>query len=137
LPDWSGIDLKATFCILTVMRARKCPIEIRIDSVVIAVVIMVVLIPIAIGMPAMLVFVPPSMIGVPAAFARFVQLVAPTFSLLTLIAVMLDRFVKLVIGPGDASLAVIIGEQVRSACKHEKADQCRCSKCSSSEERIV
>jgi hypothetical protein len=104
---------------------------------VVTVVIMVVLIPIAIRMPAMLVFIPPSMIGVPAVLTCFVQLVAPTFSLLTLIAVMLGRFVQLVIGPRDASLAVIIGAQVRSACKHEKTGQCRSSKCSSSEERIV
>jgi hypothetical protein len=61
--------------------------------VVIAVVIMVVVIPIMIRVPAMSVFIPPSMFGIPAALARLVQLTAPLFGLLTLVAVMLDSFV--------------------------------------------
>ena len=54
---------------------------------------MIVVIPIMIRMPAMLVFIPPSMVGIPATLTRFVQLVAPMLSLLTLVAVMLDSFV--------------------------------------------
>ena len=84
---------------------------------VIAVVIMVVVIPIVIRTPAMLVFIPPSMIRVPAALPRFVQHVAPMCRLLALIAVVLDGFMQLVIGFRNASLAVVIGAQVRSACK--------------------
>jgi hypothetical protein len=105
--------------------------------VVIAVVIMVVVIPIVIRTPAMLVFIPPSMIRVPAVLPGFVQHVAPMFRLLALIAVVLDGFVQLVIGFRNASLAIVIGAQVRSACKYEKSSQCRYSKCGSSEERIV
>jgi uncharacterized membrane protein len=105
--------------------------------VVIAVVIMVVVIPIVIRTPAMLVFIPPSMIRFPAALPLFMQDVAPFFRLLALIAVVLDGFVQLVIGFRNASLAVVIGAQVRSACKYEKSGQCRYSKCGSSKERIV
>jgi hypothetical protein len=42
------------------------------DSVVVAVLIVIVVIPIAFRMPAMFVFIPPSMTGAPAAFPRFV-----------------------------------------------------------------
>jgi uncharacterized membrane protein len=105
--------------------------------VVVAVVIMVVVIPIVIRTPAMLVFIPPSMIRFPAALPLFMQDVTPFFRLLALIAVVLDGFMQLVIGFRNASLAIVIGAQVRSACKYEKAGQCRYSKCGSSEERIV
>jgi len=98
---------------------------------------MVVVIPIAIGVPAMIIFIPPPMIDFPAVLACFVELVAPVFSLLAAIAVVLDCFVQLVIRFRDAPLAAVIGAQVRSACKHEKAGQCCCSKRCSSEERIL
>ena len=42
------------------------------DSVVLAVAIVVVVIPIAVRMPATLVFIPPSMTGAPAVLPRFV-----------------------------------------------------------------
>jgi hypothetical protein len=105
--------------------------------VVLAVVIVIVVIPIAIRMPTTLVFIPPSMNRVPAALARFVQLVAPMFGLLALIAVMLDGFVQLVIGFRNAPLAVIIRVHARSACKQQKARQSRGSKYGSPEERIL
>jgi hypothetical protein len=39
-----------------------------------------------------------------------------------------------VIGFRDASLAVVIGAQVWRACEHEKASECRGSKCRVSKE---
>jgi hypothetical protein len=105
--------------------------------VVIAVMIMVVVIPITIRTPAMSVFIPPAMIGIPAVLARIVQLMAPLFSLLTLGAVMLDSFVQFVIGFRDASLAVVISAHLRRACKHEKASQCRGRNRCLSDERIL
>ncbi len=107
-------------------------------AIMVAVPIMVVVIPIAIRMPATPVFVPPSMIGVPAALSLFVQLMAPVFGLLTLVAVMLDGFVQLVISFREASLAiVVIGAQPRRAGKHEKASQRNRSNHRLSEKRIV
>jgi hypothetical protein len=102
----------------------------------IAVVIMVVLIPIMFGMPAMLVFIPPTMVGIPAALTHFVQIVAPMLGLLALVTVTLDSFVQPVIGSGDASLAVVIGSQVRRTHEHEKASQCRRGKGGCFEKRV-
>jgi hypothetical protein len=100
-------------------RVKRSSVRNDYDSPVIAVVIMVVVVPITIRMPAMLVFIPPSMVGIPAALTRFVQIVAPVLSLLALVAVMLNSFVKSVVGFRDASLAVVIGAQVRRAYEHE------------------
>jgi hypothetical protein len=101
-----------------------------------SVVIMVVVIPITVRMPTMVVFIPPFMFRGPAVFPGLVQHVTPMFRLLALIAVVLDGFMQIVIGFRNAVLAVV-SAQVRSACKYEKSGQCRCSKCGSSEERIV
>ena len=80
---------------------------------------MVVVVPISIRMPAMLMFIPPSMVGIPAMLTCFVQIVAPLLSLLALVAVMLNSFVKSVVSSRDASLAIVIGIQVRRAEEHE------------------
>ena len=81
------------------------------------IVIVVVIVPIAVRMPSMLVFIPPSVIRGPAALALVVQDVTPFRCLLTLIAVMLDGLVQIVIGFRDASLAVVVSAQSWSACK--------------------
>jgi hypothetical protein len=107
------------------------------DSAVIAVVIMIMVIPIMIRMPAMFVFIPPSVVDIPATLTRIVQLVTPTLSLLALVAVTLDSFVEPVIGSCDAPLAVVIGAQVRRAYEHEKASQCRGSKRPTAKEGIL
>ena len=51
----------------------------------------------------------------------FVQHVAPMFRLLAMIAVVLYGFVQIVIGFCNASLAVVIGAQARSAYKYKKS----------------
>lgn len=87
--------------------------------------IVVVVIPVVIRVPAMFVFIPPSMIGAPAALPRFVQLAARAIGLPTLVAMVLDGFVQLVIGVRNASLAiVVIGPQLRRAGEHKKTGQC-------------
>ncbi|PYU80369.1 MAG: hypothetical protein DMG50_20335 [Acidobacteria bacterium] len=72
------------------------------------VVIVVVIIPIAIAMPAVAVFVPPTMPLVPASLPRFPQFVARTIRLLALPTVMLDGFVKFVVRLGDAAMAAMV-----------------------------
>jgi len=104
-------------------------LHLQSDSPVIALVIVVVIIPIMFRVPAMLVFIPPTMVGTPAVLTRFVQIVAAMLGLLAPVAVTLDGFVKPVIGSGDASLAVVIGAQARRTYEHKKASQCRSSKC--------
>ena len=71
-------------------------------------VIVVVIIPIAIAMPAVAVFVPPTMPLVPASLPRFPQFVARTIRLLALPTVMLDGFVKFVVRLGDAAMAAMV-----------------------------
>src|SRR5713101_4876403 len=73
--------------------------------------IVVVVIPIAIGMPAVAVFVPPAVPFSPAAFPRLVQFVPGVVRLSAVPAVMLDGFVEFVVRLGDAALAttVVIG----------------------------
>ena len=69
---------------------------------------MIVVIPIAIGMPPAAVFVPPAMPLPPAAFPRFTQFVPCMFRLAAIPAVMFRRFVEPVVCLGDSALAVVI-----------------------------
>jgi hypothetical protein len=70
--------------------------------------IVVVIIPIAVGMPAVAVFVPPTMALVPAALPRFTQFVARTIRLLALPTVMFHGLVQSVVRLGDAALATMV-----------------------------
>ena len=81
--------------------------------------IVVVIIPVAVGMPPMFMFVPPTMAAVPAPLSCFVQLLAPAFGLSAVVAMTLDRFMQPVIGSRHSPLAIIaIGTQLR--CSREK-----------------
>ena len=73
-----------------------------------AIVVVIVVIPIAIGVPATAVFIPPAMALVPAAFPRLVQIVAGAVRLPAVPTVMLHGFVESVVGFGDAALALIV-----------------------------
>jgi hypothetical protein len=70
--------------------------------------IVIVVIPITVGMPAVAVFVPPTMSLVPAAFPRFAQFVPRMVRLPAVPAVIFDSFVQPVVRLGDAALATII-----------------------------
>jgi hypothetical protein len=91
--------------------------------VAILVMIMVVIIPIVIAAPAVCVFVPPTMIVLPAVGTRFRKFMTPVLGLGTLPAVVLDGLVKFVVGFGDASLAVIHWTRDRSACEQHGPDE--------------
>jgi hypothetical protein len=65
----------------------------------------VVIIPIAIGVPAVFMFIPPLVVRAPAILASLVQLVARVFRLFAIPAVVLHGFVKPVIGFPQAMLA--------------------------------
>jgi hypothetical protein len=75
--------------------------------VVIVLVFMIVIVPIAIGVPAMIVFVPPAMIHGIAVLALFVQLVSPVVGFAAVRAVMLDGLVELVVNFREALLAIV------------------------------
>jgi len=90
------------------------------------VVIVVVIIPIAIGMPAMAIFVPPAVPFVPAVFSRFMQFVPRMLRLPAVPAVMLHGFVQFVVRLGDAALAaaVVIRECTRRTGKGHQSNEC-------------
>ncbi len=70
--------------------------------------VVIVGIPITIVVPAVAVFVPPTMSLVPAAFPRFAQFVPRMVRLPAVPAVIFDSFVQPMIRFGDAPLATII-----------------------------
>jgi hypothetical protein len=87
--------------------------------------VVIVIIPIAIGVPAVAILIPPAMALVPATFARFVQFVPRTIGLPAFPAVMLDGFVQPVIRLGDAPLAtaVVIRARTRRPGKDREANK--------------
>jgi len=87
--------------------------------------VMIVIIPIAVGVPTMLVFIPPAMIVGVTRFAGFVQFVARIVGLPAVASMMLNGFVKTMIRLGHTALAIVIGAQTRSAREKQKTCHCR------------
>ena len=85
------------------------------------VLVVVAIIPIAVGVPAMTVLIPPATVASVTILACFVQLTASAVGLTAFASVMLDGFMKAVIGPGDALLAIVIGAQTGSAREEQKS----------------
>jgi hypothetical protein len=76
--------------------------------VVIPTMVVVMVVPIALRVPAMPVFIPPFVELVPAIFARLMQLVARMLGLWTVPSVMLGSFMKPVVGLLKAMPASIV-----------------------------
>ena len=84
--------------------------------------VVIVVIPVAVGAPPMPVFIPPTMTAAPAIFASFVQLLASVIRLPAVTAMMLDSFVKTMIGFRDTALAtIVIGAQTRCADEEQES----------------
>jgi hypothetical protein len=89
--------------------------------------VVIVIIPITIGMPAVAIFVPPAMPPVPAAFTRFPQVVPRMIGLPAVPTVMFDGFVEFVVRLGDAALAIPVvfrGRARRSAERQHASQYC-------------
>jgi len=69
--------------------------------------IVVVVVPIPICVPAVSFHIPPAMTVFPAIRARFREIVPRICRLLALVAVVFDRFVQFVVGLDDSFLAVV------------------------------
>jgi hypothetical protein len=94
-------------------------------AIVVAIAVVVVIIPIAIGVPAVAILIPPAVIGIPAVLASFPQFMAGVLCLLTLPAVVFGGLVEPVIGLCEAVLALpFIGAQAWRSGEHQKAAQC-------------
>ena len=91
-----------------------------------AVTVVIVVIPIAFRVPATLVFIPPSMVAVPAALPRFAQFMARVCSLPAPIAKPCNGSVQSMISARNAPLAIVfVGAQKGHCCEHQKASQHR------------
>ncbi len=101
-------------------------------------VVVIVVVPVVLRMPAMFVFIPPSVTFAPAVLPLFVKLMTPMFGLFTPVAMMLNGFVQVVLYVGDAPLAIVVsGVQSRYSGKHKKTGQRCYSKRRFPEQRIV
>ena len=69
---------------------------------------MVMIVPIAIAVPAAAVFIPPTMVFVPAAFAGFAQFMPCMLRLPAVPAVVFCGFMQLVVRFGNAPLAMVV-----------------------------
>lgn len=87
--------------------------------------IVVVLVPVALGMPAVFVFVPPPVIFTPAVLARFVELCALAFGLNAVASMPFNSLVKFMIGVRDPALAAPVVFGVKWRDSGEKQGCCQ------------
>jgi len=71
-------------------------------------VIVVVLVPIALRVPAVFVFIPPPVTFTPATLSRLVQFTALVVCLSAVASMFLDGFVEFMIGMSDPALAAVV-----------------------------
>src|SRR5580700_10169106 len=84
--------------------------------------VVVVVVPVAVGVPTMVVLVPPTVTGGPATLTLLMQFVPPVLRLAAVYTVMLDGFVKVVVDFCDPLLALVIGfHQGSSRGEHEES----------------
>jgi len=87
--------------------------------------VVVMIVPIALCVPAMLVFIPPSVDPAPAILARLMQLVTRMLRLWTVPSMMFSSFVKPVVGLDKAMPAIIvIGNRARGCSKEQESAHC-------------
>jgi hypothetical protein len=75
---------------------------------VVEIVVVIVIVPIAIGVPAVSIFIPPAVVVFIAVGAGFPEFVPPVFGLRALHAVVFDGFMKFVVCLGDALLTIVV-----------------------------
>lgn len=82
--------------------------------------VVVALVPVVLGAPAMLVFIPPAMLLAPATLASFVQLVALVICLPAVASVSLDSLVEFMVGVRDPALTPVDVFGVKSRRRAEE-----------------
>lgn len=68
---------------------------------------MIALVPIVVGVPAVVVFIPPAMLLAPATLSRFVQFTALAICLLAVASMFLDCLVEFMLRVGDPALTPV------------------------------
>ena len=89
---------------------------------VVEIVVVIVIVPIAIGVPAVSIFIPPAAVVFIAVGAGFPEFVPPVFGLRALHAVVLDGFMKFVVCLGDALLTVVVRADNRRGDEKESRE---------------
>ena len=89
---------------------------------VVEIVVVVVIVPITIGVPAMPIFIPPAVAVFIAVGAGFPEFVPPVFGLRALHAVVLDGFMKFVVYLGDALLTIVVRADNRRGDEKESRE---------------
>src|SRR5437879_1084020 len=87
--------------------------------------IVIVVIPVAFGAPAVAVFIPPTVIAAVAILARFVQFAPRLVCLPAVAAMVFDGFMKTMIRFRDTPLAIVVGAQSGRASEEQKSRQRR------------
>lgn len=89
-------------------RARHLVWLARLDSVVIPIAVVIAVIPIAFIVPAAIMFVPPAMVGIPAAFARLSEFTPGMIGLSATPSVTRDGPIEFLISADNAALTIVI-----------------------------
>jgi len=93
--------------------------------VMIPIMVVVMIVPVTLSMPAVAVFIPPFVELAPAELARLMQFVTRMFRFWTVPSMMLSRFVKPVVGLHKAMPAsIVIGNRARSCSKEQESAHC-------------
>ena len=79
-----------------------------ISTVPLPIMFVIFIAPIAIGVPALIVFIPPFMIRSPTLLAGFRQVVAGAIGLRAAITVVLDSVMQLMVGSRNTLLAILV-----------------------------
>src|SRR5262249_34807507 len=90
----------------------------------------VLVVPVAVGVPPVFVFIPPTVILRVAVFTRFAQFVPRMLRLSAVPSVVIDRFVKMPVRPGDPVLAFgFVRAHMRwTGQKQNAGKRCACHK---------
>jgi hypothetical protein len=85
---------------------------------VLVIVLVIFLFPVAIGVPALGVFIPPLVVGGVAVLAGFSKINTGVLGLGALVAVVLDGLMQLVVGFGNALLAISVVVGATGGCAY-------------------
>ena len=89
---------------------------------VVEIVVVIMIVPIAIGVPAVSIFIPPAVVVFIAVGAGFPEFVPPVFGLRALHAVVFDGFMKFVVCLGDALLTIVVRADNRRGDEKESRE---------------
>jgi hypothetical protein len=94
------------------------------DSWLVPVVVMIMVVPVTLIVPAMLVFIPPPVSVFPAPFSCLAELVPLMVRLSAVVTVLFNRTVQLVVRMAQSSLAIVVclrarrPREKRACCEH-------------------